>query len=171
VRVNGYPTPTDVVFEYIFIGLQDSRRTVMPYRRYNCIDSAFQRRPRLHSHSGSRGIAMGFLHLFHDGLISFVSVVTATTAVALVCHYFTCGWPSVLESLFWDFIATLMAWFAFAALPLWHIMGRTLPWSGEPEPVEAYRVLLELSALGSLVGYVIGAMLLPILFKRLGWWH
>jgi amino acid transporter len=50
-------------------------------------------------------------------------------------------------------------------------MGRTLPWSGEPEPVEAYRVLLELSALGSLVGYVIGAMLLPILFKRLGWWH
>jgi hypothetical protein len=113
---------------------------------------------------------MGFLQLFHDGLISFAAVVTATATVALVCHFFTCSWPSRLESLFWDCIATLGAWFAFAAVPLWHIAGGTLPWSGEPEAVGTYWALLKLSCLGSLAGYLLGAVLLPLIFKSMGWW-
>lgn len=115
---------------------------------------------------------MAFLHLFQGNLAPFLAVVAATTMVALVCHYFTSDWPSVLESLFWDFIATTAACGAFIAIPLWHLSGAApLPWSGEMEAMDTYRALLELSCLGSLIGYVMGAMLIPAICKRVGCWQ
>lgn len=117
-------------------------------------------------------IAMGLQYIFHDGLIPFLSVLVATTFVALVCHYFTSGWPSRLESLFWDFVATVAACLAFIALPLWHLSGAALlPWSGEWEPTEIYRALVELSCLAALVGYLLGAVLIPVICKRAGCWQ
>lgn len=115
---------------------------------------------------------MDFSYIVHDGLIPFIAVVVTTTLVALVCHYFTSGWPSILESLFWDFIATLAACGAFAAIPLWHLSGASsLPWPGGMGPTETYRALVELSCLGSLIGFVLGAMLIPPVCKRAGWWQ
>lgn len=115
---------------------------------------------------------MAFLHIFQGNLAPFLAVVAATTMVALVCHYFTSGWPSVLESLFWDFIAVTAACGTFIAIPLWHLSGAApLPWSGEMEAMDTYRALLELSCLGSLIGYLMGAMLIPAICKRAGCWQ
>lgn len=123
-------------------------------------------------HAGRRGIAMGLTYIFHDGLIPFLAVLVATTFVALACHYFTSGWPSLLESLFWDFVVTVAACLAFIAIPLWHLSGAALlPWSGEWEPVEIYRALVELSCLAALIGYILGAVLIPVACKRAGCWQ
>lgn len=123
-------------------------------------------------HSGDWGIHMAYLHIFQGNLIPFLAVVVATATVALVCHYFTSGWPSVLESLFWDLVATTAACAAFIAIPLWHLSGAApVPWSGEMETTATYHALLELSCLGSLAGYVLGAMLVPLACKRMGCWH
>lgn len=114
---------------------------------------------------------MGFLQVLRDGLIPFSAVVLATTVVALVCHYFTSGWPSALESLLWDFVAVLAACGAFVIVPLSHIFGSTsLPWSGKVAPNADYWALVEIACCGSVIGFVAGAMVLPLCFKRMGWW-
>lgn len=115
---------------------------------------------------------MAFWHIFQGNPTPFLAVVISTTTVALVCHYFTSGWPSVLESLFWDFIATTAACGAFIAIPLQHFTGATpLPWPEDLDAIGTYRALLELSCLGSLIGYLLGAVLVPLVCKRMGCWH